>query len=83
MDLYKEVVSKTGIPLTAEESERVGIMLQVTSTKVIKATSKEIAEAKKYYKEHGECKNHLVYDKESWIYYERRCGICDKFIAMV
>lgn len=80
--LYKEVCAKSKTPLTAEQQEDPYIMLKIISTETIEATSEEIERAKDYFEENKECKFHLIYDEESFMYDFRYCGICGKFIAM-
>ena len=81
--LYKEVNDETNQILTPDEQANPAIMIKCVSTKLIEATPQEIDEAKTYYKKHKKCKNHLVYDEDTFMYYSRYCGICGKFIALI
>jgi len=76
MELYKEVIN--GRQITAEEQE--GIVFQ---SELIKATDEEIEKAKEDFAKNKKCTHHLIYDKPCWIYDERICGICGRFIAMI
>lgn len=82
--LYKEVVNdETERRLTPNEQVNPSIMLQVVSTKLIEATEDEIIEAKTKFNNTNSCDYHLVYDDVLMFYYERKCGICNKSIALV
>lgn len=48
----------------------------VISSKIRKATKKEIEDALKIYNETGKCDHSLVYDTGGWMYDFRNCYIC-------
>lgn len=76
MKLYKEVIN--GRHITAEEQEGI-----VFYSNLVEATEEEIKKANEYFMKNKKCLHHFTYDKPSWLYDERRCGICNKFIAYI
>jgi hypothetical protein len=78
-ELFIEIDSNTGIPFTPKEQEN-GIIFM---SDIKKATDKDKEDAIAHYNKYGECKCHLVYDTPSWIYNERRCYICGKFVGVI
>ncbi len=76
MNLYVE--HRNGVPLTPRE--QCGI---VFSSELREATPQEIEDSENYYKEHGKCKYHLIYDKPGFDFDMRYCGICGQFISLI
>lgn len=78
--LYKEVFDDSSV-LTPEQ--QVSSVAFITGTKLIEATQQEIDEHKQYFEINGKCQNHLIYDKPSFMYDFRYCGICGAMLAMI
>ena len=76
MKLYKEVIN--GRHITAEEQEGM-----VFHSNLVEATEEEIKKANEYFMKNKKCLHHFTYDKPSWLYDERGCGICNKFVAYI
>lgn len=74
--LYVE--HQNGIPLTPEH--QTGVVFQ---SELREATIQEVDEASLYFKEHGKCKCHLVYDMPGFDWDVRYCGICNNMIALI
>lgn len=81
--LFKEINAKTGMVINPEDQEDPYLMCKILSTKLIKASENEIICCNKYFNTHKKCVYHLVYDKPSFMYDFRYCGICGKFIATI
>lgn len=47
------------------------------------ATKQEVQAAQTLFKKTGKCEHKLVYDEGGWMYDERLCGICGKFIDFI
>ena len=76
MKLYKEFVN--GKHITAEEQE--GIVFQ---SDLVEASEEEIKKAKNDFVKNKKCIHHFTYDKPGFVYDERICGICKKFVALI
>jgi len=79
--LYIEVSCDNNKPIPAQQQEAGQIGHR--GSKLIQATQKDIDDAKDWYRHHGSCHVHLVYDTDGFIYYFRYCGICGKYIGMI
>lgn len=70
----------TSVPFFENVTERIGE--QIIASTVRPATEEEIAEAQSLHKE-GRCPHTIIKDTAGWLYDERYCVTCDKFLGFI